>query len=471
MDNAEKLKLSILVIDDDPDVLRTLGGYLERRQHKVEMVERASEGLKVLQNERPDIVITDLKMPEMDGFEVLKEVREKSPDTEVIMITAFGDIAGAVRAIREGAFDFFTKPLDVQALDAALQRTLRFHALKQEKDRYRERLERMGTEARQQYGLPAIIGESQGIGAVRHLIEQVCTTDTTTVLIQGETGTGKELVARAIHHESGRADGPFVAVDCSAIPQALVESEFYGHLKGAFTDARQDHKGHFEQANGGTLFLDEIGDMAPAMQAKFLRTLEERRIRPVGGTAEVSVDVRVVSASNKNLLQSVTEGNFREDLYYRLNAFTIHLPPLRERSADIRPLAGHFLSRYAQELRKQIAGFDPVVDAMLQAHPFPGNIRELRNLIERAVILCRTDEVTQGDLQFDYLETQQNSPEDGSNRRAISTGPTQDLTLSSVEETYITEALNRTGGNKVQAARLLGISRDALRRRMEKHHL
>jgi two-component system response regulator AtoC len=468
---AQNSQLSILVIDDDPDVLRTLGGFLERREHKVQMVERATEGLKALKSGKPDVVITDLKMPEMDGFEVLERVREISPSTEVIMITAFGDIAGAVRAIREGAFDFFTKPLDVQALDAALQRTLRFHALRKEKDRYRERLDRMGTEARQQYGLPAIIGESPEIEVIRNLIEQVCKTDTTTVLIQGETGTGKELVARAIHHESDRADGPFVAVDCSAIPQALVESEFYGHVRGAFTDARQERKGHFEQADGGTLFLDEIGDMDPAMQAKFLRTLEERRIRPVGGTAEVSVDIRVVSASNQNLLNSVTEGSFREDLYYRLNAFTIQLPSLRERSADILPLASHFLTRYAQELRKRITGFDPVVQAMLQAHAFPGNIRELRNLIERAVILCRSDEVSQGDLQFDYLETPEDPVKAESYPMGLMNTSPKDLTLASVESTYISEALSRTGGNKARAARLLGISRDALRRRMEKHGL
>ncbi|OGG46901.1 MAG: hypothetical protein A3F84_01120 [Candidatus Handelsmanbacteria bacterium RIFCSPLOWO2_12_FULL_64_10] len=453
-----RVRMNILLIDDDPDILVSIGDYLRDTGHRVFAVAGGAEGLETLRREVVDIVVTDLMMPGMDGFEVLREARRAWPGVEVIMVTAYGDVEGAVRAMREGAFDFFTKPVRLRELNASLERTVRFHALRREKDRYRERLDRLDAEERRRYGLSAIIGEGTAIRAVKGLIEQVCQTDATTVLVCGETGTGKEMVARAVHHGSGRAGGAFVAVDCSTVPEPLFESEFYGHVKGAFTGAQEAHRGYFEQASGGTLFLDEVGDMRPEMQARLLRTLEERRVRRVGGAEETPVDVRVVAATNKDLPGAISEGRFREDLYYRLNAFTIRVPPLRERPEDILPLARHFLDRYRREMRRGVAGFTPEAEALLRPHPFPGNVRELRNTVERAVILCRGDRVTPDDLLF---ESPRPAPPEG----------TDSLNIEEAERRLIREALRRSGGNQVQAARLLGISRDALRRRMESYQI
>jgi len=288
-------------------------------------------------------------------------------------------------------------------------------------------------------------------------------------------------VARAIHYESGRAEGPFVAVDCSAVPPTLVESAFYGHEKGAFTDAKKSRKGHFEMAEGGTLFLDEVGDMDTGMQAKLLRTLEERRVLRVGGTKEIPVDVRVVSATNRDLARAVGEGAFREDLYYRLNAFTIRIPPLRERPGDVIPLARVFLERYAAELRKAIHGFSSGAGDLLEAHRFPGNVRELRNLVERATLVCEGDTILPADLEFDgggpaeraqgAHEARAAEPRTWDLRQIVQEAPPEGLRLSALEREAIGEALRREGGNQVRAAKLLGISRDALRRRVSRHNL
>ena len=458
-----QIELRILVIDDDPALLRSVGNYLKARGYRVYLAEGGTKGLDVLGREAVDIVITDIKMPDMDGFQVLREVRGRFPGIEVIMITAYGDIESAVRAMREGAFDFFSKPFKVEALNTALQRTVRFQTLRREKDRYRERLDRLDVEGRKRYGLSAIVGNSPGIRAVRDLIGQVSQADVTSVLICGKTGTGKELVARAIHYESARTQGPFVAVDCSAVPHGLVESEFYGHVKGAFTDAHIAHKGYFEQADGGTLFLDEVGDMDPGMQTRLLRTLEERRVRPVGGSAEVPVDVRVVSATNRDLAQIISQGGFREDLYYRLNTFTIRIPPLRQRPEDVVPLAQHFLERYARELRKSIAGFSTRALELLKAHTFPGNIRELNNMVERAAIVGTAALIDAEDLEIERIAP------DLPTQPAPTPEESENLDLEANEERLIRKALHRCNGNKVHASRLLGISRDALRRRMARY--
>ncbi|OGG57004.1 MAG: hypothetical protein A3F84_05385 [Candidatus Handelsmanbacteria bacterium RIFCSPLOWO2_12_FULL_64_10] len=477
MSSDTRVKMNILLIDDEPDILRSVGDYLKTRGHRVFTARGGAQGLGILRREDVDIVITDVKMPDIDGFEVLREVWDTSPRTEVIMVTGFGDIDMAVQAMREGAFDFFTKPIKMVELSASIERTVRFHALRQEKDRAQERLDRIEEESRQRYGLSAILGESAAIQKVRDLIRQVCRTDATTVLICGETGTGKELVARAIHCESARAGGPFVAVDCTAIPQTLMESVFYGHEKGAFTDARETRKGHFEQADGGVLFLDEIGDMPPEMQVRLLRTLEERRIRRVGGSVEIPVNVRVVSATNRDLPAAIAQGRFREDLYYRLNAFTISLPPLRERPEDIPSLAEHFLRRFAREMQKPIEGFSPEALTLLRSHPFPGNCQELANAVERAVILCKARRITPDDLLFSpSLRQPDGTPQEGPEQRsaplcadlssALGAVPETDLSLSAVEAGAIREALRRCAGNRGEAARILGLSRFALRRRM-----
>ena len=387
----------------------------------------------------------------MNGFEVLRQVQSISPETEVIVITGVQEAENAFRALREGAFDFFNKPFKVEELNAAIQRTVRYQALRKEKDRVQAKLDRMEAKEREKSGLNALIGESEAVVKMKAQIQQVAATDYTTVLIVGETGTGKELVARAVHSESDRAGGPFVAVNCSAIPGNLFESAFFGHKKGAFTDAKADQKGHFELADGGTLFLDEIGDMPLEMQVRLLRTLEERCIRPVGSSDEIAVDVRVVAATNRVLSVAVQEGNFREDLYYRLNVFAIQVPPLRERSGDVLFLAQHFLAGYARDLRKPLMGFSREAEALLQKQVFPGNVRMLKNAVERAAILCGGREIDADDLSFELFEIGPASSVD----RMVQSFPEDQMSLPAFEKALLCEALRRTEGNQVQAAALL----------------
>lgn len=460
--------LSLLVIDDDPHLLRSIGRFLDGQGYAVALVGTAADGVAALHKETFDIVITDVRLPDKDGFEVLHEVQRLTPLTDVILITGHREIETAFRAMREGAFDFFTKPLKVEELNASLQRTLRFRALRRENRRIQQQLARVDETARQRYGLPSMIGESVVMQEVKTRIDQVCQGDGTTVLVVGETGTGKELVARAIHTESGRNGGPFVPVDCSAISRELFESEFFGHVKGAFTGADVDRVGHFEAADGGTLFLDEIGDMDLEMQRRLLRVLEERQVRRVGASSVMDVNVRVVSATNRDLSTAVQEGMFREDLLYRLNPVTIQVPPLRNRQADILPLAYHFFQRYVRELRKPLKGFSDDAQAMLLAHHFPGNIRELRNAIERAVLLCQSDTIRGSDLDLNgSVGVQIDSGIDA----VVTNDLDKDLDLVKMEKRMIVEALKRADGKKVEAARLLGISRNALSRRMGQYKI
>jgi two-component system response regulator AtoC len=452
---GEQIRMSVLVVDDDAGVLRSVERHLGAWGHLVHTARSGAEGVAILGREAIDIVVTDVLMPGMDGFGVLREARRISPRTETIMITAHGDIEGAVRAMREGAFDYFTKPLKLEDLQASLHRTARYHGLRREKERYQQRLARLREEARRCHGLSAIIGESAAIRNVKELIEQVARTDATTVLIEGETGTGKELVARAVHAESQRAEGPFEAVD--SFTASLVESELFGHERGAFTDAREARRGHFELADGGTLFLDEAANMDLAVQGKLLRALEERRIRRVGGEKELPVDVRVISATNQDLRQAVARGTFREDLFYRLNVFMIRTPPLRERKEDVLPIARHFLRRYAREHGRSIEGFAPQAEALLQAHSFPGNVRELRNWIERAAILSKSRRITLEDL-----ECQRDS-----GARPFDPTRLGDLDLPAIERAVVREALRRAGENQTRAARLLNITRRQLFSRMK----
>ena len=400
----QQVSMTVLVIDDDAHIRTAIGKFLIARGHTVIEAANGERGVEVVESQAVDIVITDVKMPGMDGFEVLRRVRSVSPEAEVIVITGVKEAENAFRALREGAFDFFNKPFKVEELHAAIQRTVRYQALRKEKDRVQDRLDRFVAQERERSGLNALIGESEAVVKMKAQIRQVAATDNTTVLIVGETGTGKELVARAVHCESDRAGGPFVAVNCSAIPGSLFESAFFGHKKGAFTDAKADQKGHFELANGGTLFLDEIGDMPLEMQVRLLRTLEDRSIRPVGSSREVAVDVRVVAATNRVLGVAVREGSFREDLYYRLNVFAIQVPPLRERAGDVLFLARHFLTNYARDLRKPLMGFSKEAEDLLQQQVFPGNVRMLKNAIERAAILCGDGEIDADDLGFDLVE-------------------------------------------------------------------
>jgi DNA-binding NtrC family response regulator len=470
---AGQVSMTVLVIDDDPQIRASVGKFLVARGHTVIEAASGEKGLEVIQKTPVDIVITDVRMPGIDGFEVLRQVKELSPETEVIVITAINESQNAFRAMHEGAFDFFNKPFKIENLNAAIQRTVRYQILQKDRNRVQARLDRLDARERAQSGLSAIIGESQAMQNVRKQIRMVSEADNTTVLITGETGTGKELVAKAVHYESARV-GPFIPVNCSAIPQGLFESEFFGHVKGAFTDARETRKGHFELAHGGTLFLDEIGDMTPDMQVRLLRTLEERVVRPVGSSKEIPVDVRVVSATNRDLPKAVSQGMFREDLFYRLNVFTIRVPPLRERPEDIVLLARHFLSQFAQELRKSVQGFSPDAEEWLKAQPIPGNVRMLKNVIERAVLCCN-GVVMPEDLVFEAewneAEVAISDAQATDIASVVQKLPKDMIHLPAFEQALVREALHRMNGNQSHAAQMLGITRMALRNRMKRFGL
>ncbi len=469
MTMSEQVSMTVLVIDDDAYIRSSIGKCLIARGHTVIEAADGEKGVEVVESQAVDIVITDVKMPGMDGFEVFRQVQSVAPETEVIVITGVKESENAFRALREGAFDFFTKPFKVEELLAAIRRTVRYQALRKEKDRVQARLDRMEAQERERSGLSALIGESEAVVRMKAQIQQVAATDHTTVLIVGETGTGKELVARAVHSESDRAGGPFVPVNCSAIPGGLFESAFFGHKKGAFTDANADQQGHFELADGGTLFLDEIGDMPLEMQVRLLRTLEERCIRPVGSSREIAVDVRVVAATNRVLGVAVREGSFREDLYYRLNVFAIQVPPLRERVGDVLFLARHFLAGYARDLRKPLMGFSKEAEDLLQQQVFPGNVRMLKNAVERAAILCGGREIDADDLCFELFEIGPGG--DRGVEQMVQSLPGDQMSLSASERALLREALRRTGGNQVQAAALLDVSRMVLRSRMKRYGL
>ncbi len=470
---TDQVSMTVLVIDDDAHIRSSIGKFLIARGHTVIEAADGEKGVEVVESQAVDIVITDVKMPGMDGFEVLRRVRSISPEIEVIVITGVKEAENAFRALREGAFDFFNKPFKVEDLNAAIQRTVRYQVLRKETNRMQARLDQFEAQERERSGLNAIIGESEVVVKMKAQIKQVAATGHTTVLIVGETGTGKELVARAVHSESDRAGGPFIPVNCSAIPSNLFESAFLGHKMGAFTDAKTDQKGHFELAHEGTLFLDEIGDMPLEMQVRLLRTLEDRCIRPVGGSSEIPVDVRVVAATNRSLTAAVEEGNFREDLYYRLNVFTIQVPPLRERAGDVLFLAQHFLADYARDLRKPLMWFSREAEDLLQQQVFPGNVRMLKNAVERAAILCGDGEVDAEDLGFDPVENSSvteisSMPAERVVDQVVQSLSDKQMSLPAVEKALIQEALRRTGGNQAHAAEILGISRMVLRNRMKR---
>ena len=448
--------LRLLLIDDEQDILASVGALLRRMGHDVKTASNGVEGLQVYDRDGADIIISDVRMPELDGLGVLRALRERGEDVEFIFITGIGDLETAVAALREGAFDFFTKPVRLGELTASLERTHRFQEVKRAKERADARLRTLDDT-----GDPDLIGSSEAMREVMALVDRVAATDHTTVLIQGESGTGKELVARAVHERSPRAESAFISLNCTAVPDSLFESELFGHEKGAFTDAVERKMGMFELGSGGTLFLDEIADMSLPSQAKILRVLEERRLRRVGGVREVPVDVRLVAATNRDLQLLQDEGQFRQDLFYRLNVFTINLPPLRERGDDVLLLAEHFLTGFARDFRKEVKHIDAEARRLLSEYAFPGNVRELRNLLERAVILCDGDTLTT-DQFGDIIR----GP-----AQASSVSPSASADLASIEEATIRQALEQCQGRQTEAARLLGIGVDALRYRMRKFNL
>lgn len=438
----------VLVVDDEPMVCLALTNWLEEENYFAQAVEDGPQAVKAVREENWDIVLLDLRMPGMDGMEVLKQVKEIAPQTVVIMMTAYASIPGAVQAMQEGAYDYIVKPLDVDQLTLMLKRIVEHQQLITENILLRKRLT-------EQYEYEDIIGRSEAMQEVFSMIKAVTDTNAT-VLITGETGTGKELVARAIHSNSSQRYGPFVAASCGALPETLLESELFGYEKGAFTGADRTKKGRFELANEGTLFLDEVGDISMKTQIRLLRVLQEKSFSRLGGTEQIKVDVRLVSATNRDLVAAIEEGSFRSDLYYRLNVVSIQLPPLRERIDDVPLLAAHFINKYNVEFNKKFDRVDrKAMDLMMDYH-WPGNVRELENVIERALVIDQGPQMMVKHLPFCNIE----SP--------LTEEP---RSLQEVEKSHIEKMLQRNDWNIAKTARLLDIDRSTLHKKIKKFGL
>jgi two-component system, NtrC family, response regulator AtoC len=449
----------ILVVDDEPNLRRVLSAQLDRDGYDVHTAEDGEQGLAILEEHHIDLVITDLRMPKVDGMALLRRALELDPDLPVVMITAHGTVDNAVEALKTGAFDYITKPFDQAEVRAIVRKALRTRDLASAEA---TRPDRAAPEAR--YG---IIGKSASILQVYAVLDRVADTPTT-VLVTGESGTGKELVARALHENSARRDRAFIKVNCAAIPKDLMESELFGYEKGAFTGAAASKPGRFELASGGTLFLDEIGNIPVEMQVKLLRALQESEFERVGGIKTIRVDVRLVAATNSDLKKEIAGGNFREDLFYRLNVVPIHLPPLREREGDTLLLARHFIEKFNSRLGKHISGLEEAAEQALVGYAWPGNIRELENVIERAVLFCDAEVLRAADLP---PELRDDRPQTSS---AVATPSPGDglkeqvkAAMSRLERELIVHALQQTGGNVTHAARLLKISRKGLQLKMK----
>ena len=449
----------ILVVDDDASLRRVLEYNLAKEGYAVLTADSGERALALLEAERVDLLITDIKMPGMDGMDLLRRVRQASPETQVIVITAFGTIEMAVEAMKAGAFEYVTKPFNRDELSLAVRKALRLRSLEHDNARLRREVEK-------KYGFENIVGDSPLLQQVFRLIEKVADSDAP-VLITGESGTGKELVAKAIHFRSLRADRPFVAVNCAAIPRELLESELFGHRKGAFTGAVRDKMGRFEEAGSGTLLLDEIADLPVELQAKLLRALQEREFTPVGGSGVTRFEARVIAATNRDLEGDVAEGRFREDLFYRLAVVPIHLPSLRERPEDIPLLVAHFLRTLGAGRKVTVSR--EAMDA-LKRHPWKGNVRELENNVERLLVLGDSDVIRLEDLPEKIRAPRPAAP--GQDAGGFSfTFPEEGLSLEEAEKAIVLEALRRSGWNQTRAAQLLKVPRHLLLYRMEKFAL
>jgi two-component system response regulator HydG len=443
----------VFLVDDDDALAETLRIGLTKRGYEVACASSASAAFERLLGEEFDVVVTDVRMPGGDGIALCERVAANLPDVPVVVMTGFGNLDAAVAAIRAGAYDFISKPVPLDVLGIAIDRAAQTRALRAEVKRLRSDSTRAGW--------ADLVGQSAPMRSVYDLVDRVADSDVS-VLITGESGTGKEVIAQALHRRSRRSQGPFVAVNCSAMPESLLESELFGHARGAFTDAREAHTGLFAQARGGTLFLDEIGDMPVTLQPKILRALQERRIRPVGASAEIPIDVRIVAATNRDLESAIEERRFREDLYFRLNVIHVALPPLRSRAGDVLPLAQHFLETFANRAAKAVAGIAPAAAERLLAYTWPGNVRELQNCMERAVTLARFEHVVVEDLP----ETVRNYR--SSHVLVASDDPSELLSMEEVERRYVWRVLEAVGGNKAAAARILGWERKTLYRKIER---
>jgi len=451
------LKEKILIVDDELLVRQSLEKELSGQGYLTISTDKGRAAISLVEEESPNLVLLDLRLPDLNGIEVLKRLREIDKNLMVLIMTAYGSIDTAIAAIRSGAYDYLTKPFDLETILLAVRQALEASTLKKKVAYFR-------TQENVRFGLHRLVGESPIMREVQQKIKQIAQSEASTVLLEGESGTGKDLAARTIHTESNRSGYPFVEVNCSTLHETLIESELFGHERGAFTDAKVRKSGLLELANWGTLYLDEIGDMNLTLQAKLLSAIENKRFRRVGGVKDLSVDVRFIAATNKNLTAAVQRGDFRQDLFYRLKVFPINLPPLRERMSDLALLIDSFLDDLRKEFKKKIQGLSPEANQILAGYSWPGNVRELRNVLERAFILCEGEIIEIEHLPPELFSVPPSQTEGAS----IFKLPPQGISLAVVEQDLIRQAMEMSGGNQVRAARLLGISRDVLRYRMKK---
>jgi DNA-binding NtrC family response regulator len=451
-------RAKILVVDDEHLIRWSLEQSLRKQGYEVLTAASGEDALKIIQEDSPDLALLDIQLPGMDGLEVLAKAKEIDEELIVIMVTALGVLETAVKAMRIGAFDYINKPFNLDELSIVVRKALETGNLRKEVAQLRS------TQSRK-YGINQIIAKSRYMQQVLDMVRKVAKSDASTVLIQGESGTGKELIAKAIHYESARQDQPFMAINCAAVPATLLESELLGYEKGAFTDAKALKKGLFEMADGGTIFLDEIGDMEMGMQAKLLRVLEDRSFRRVGGTKEIPVDVRIVSATNQDLLRKIEAKEFRNDLYYRLQVIPIYLAPLRDRHEDIMPLVEFFIGYFNREFGKNVKGVSKMAEKFLVEYSWPGNVRELRNIIERAIILENEDVLMLEHLPRELISR---AGETGSGSPLNFRIPPEGIDIEDVERELIRQSLEMAEGNQSKAAKLLNLGIDAFRYRMKK---
>ena len=451
-------KAKILVVDDEKLLRWSLQQNLSKEGFTVITAEKGMQGLELFSEEQPDITLLDVHLPDISGINVLENIKKENRDAIIIMVTAFGDIQTAVKTIKIGAYDFVEKPFNMDKLKILIGKALETVSLRKEVSQFRSQLSK-------KYGFTNIIGKSDEMLKIGELVKKVAKSDATTILLQGESGTGKDLVAKVIHYESGRADRPFMDINCTALPETLIESELFGFEKGAFTDAKQMKKGLFELADGGTAFLDEIADMKLSTQAKLLKIIENKTFKRIGGVKDISVDLRIVAATNKNLAEEVKNDNFREDLYYRLKVIPVMLPALRERRDDILLLAKYFVEEFNREFKKNVKGISKETAKAFVNYHWPGNVRELRNVIERAMILENEDYILPEHLPVEILSF--DAKHLGAGAAPVSIPP-GGLDIEEVERELIKQALDLAKWNQTRAARLLNLTRDALRYRMQK---